>query len=261
MERHRSPGVSDTSLELASFPDRGFLADAGALPSSSPLSELPASPFDGARLPAAPKDSEDAFEPVKGAHWHRGIRFASRSEAACGMLLERFVPGFGLEEHRTFQVPVYDYAKGTTKTIDFLVNGVYVEFHPPRFWREGKRYGDFKNAKEYFDYRRELKSLGTPEEKRAFREETKRFLTERYAEERRRIAARFSGDPQTELIVVTSAESLYEQVIRRFGSGYPSKKEFVREFDAIVAEVKANDGDPELSRRQKSFRRPRRKAD
>lgn len=173
------------------------------------------------------------------------------------MLLERYVPGFVLQEHRTFQIPVYDYQKGTTKTVDFMVNGVYLEFHPPRFWREGKRYGDFESAKEYFDYRKQLKALETPEEKRTFKEETQKMLSERYAEKRRAIVTAFTGDPATELLVATSPETLYERVIERFGANYPSKEEFAEEFWAIVAEVKLNDGDAGRSRKQRNF--PRRK--
>lgn len=204
--------------------------------------------------PAA-KRKKDDFELNPGQHWHRGINYASRSEAACGDLMERYIPGFQVIEHKSFQVPIYDYNKGTTKTVDFLVNGVYVEFHPPRFWREGKRYGDFKSASEYFSYRHKLKSLDTPEEKRAFREETQKLLTERYAGERQAIIARFKGDPNIELIVATSAESVYENVIRRFGQGYPPKAEFLKQFWAVVDEVKANNSDIVKAKAQRDFQR------
>jgi hypothetical protein len=169
--------------------------------------------------------------------------------------MERYIPGFKVVELQTFQVPIYDHNKGTTKTVDFFHDGAYIEYHPPRFWREGKKFGDFKNAKEYFDYRRHLKSLTTPQEKREYREEIQEKLSERYADERRAIISRFKNGAEIDLIVAKDASDVYDRIILRFSPKPPSKAEFMRAFHDIELELKEIESDSKKAIYHRNFKR------
>lgn len=171
-------------------------------------------------------------------NWFHGVRYASLSEAACAAMLEQYVPGFEAKVLETYEVPVYDAQAGVTRTIDFKIGDTFIEFHPPRFWRQGKRYGDFESADEYFAYRKALKKQKRPEDKRMFRREIQRQLTARYYKKRRAI---LDGDERfrdKELIVATSPEEFYSKVMKRFGKDLPSKKEFISTFRNIVKALK-----------------------
>lgn len=168
-----------------------------------------------------------------GQYWHNGVRYASCSEAACAELMERYIPGFKSVPEKTFQIIIYDYNKGTYKTVDFKVGGCLFEFHPPRFWKSGKRYGDFKDYSEWKAYRGRIKRAETNTQKKAIRALTRKLLNNNYYEKR---MTAIESNPKfrgIELIVAASAEEVYKKVIKRFGQNYPSQKAFVAEFNAI----------------------------
>ena len=81
-------------------------------------------------------------------------QFCSRSEAICAELLRRFIANFELREGLTFQVPIGSDGRGNTYSVDFLVDGVLLEYHPVRFYRNKKGFGDFRDSDEYRSYTR-----------------------------------------------------------------------------------------------------------
>lgn len=60
----------------------------------------------------------------------RELRFGSRSEASLAQLFERYIPDWKAEMGKTCQIPIGPY------TIDFLVDGALVEYHPILLSRE-----------------------------------------------------------------------------------------------------------------------------
>src|SRR5687768_15126019 len=93
----------------------GGLPSTARLESSNDLSALKVPPLVTPNVTESYSPSLSSFSAHK--NWHRGVRYDSRPEAACGELLERLVPGFKVEEHKTFQIPIYDHEKGTTRFI------------------------------------------------------------------------------------------------------------------------------------------------
>lgn len=187
-----------------------------------------------------------------GGYWYHGSHYASCPEAACSVLMEKYIPGYKNVPHKTFQIPVYDFKTGTTCTIDFLVNGVFLEYHPPRFWKMGKTYGDFNSAGEYFRYRKALGAKETPEEKREYRETTQRKLQDRYQTERREIVAGNPDYASIPLVVAGSPAEFYDKILARFGSNLPPREEFLSDFRSLTNEIRAKNKTLKLQEQQKT---------
>lgn len=174
---------------------------------------------------------------------HRGINYRSFHEAACGELLEKYVKDFKVVLHQTYEVPVHGRRNDPTRYVDFYVKGMLVEYHPPRFWRSGSSYGDFKNGREFFEFRRKLRECETPEERREVREQTKQTLHLRYRKERLKA---INSDPEwagTRLEVATTAGDFYDKVICQVVKSPPPREIFLDEFYRIVRAVqRAVDG-------------------
>lgn len=148
------------------------------------------------------------------------LTFGSKSEMACGLLLEKYIPEFELKTGETFQVPV---ALG--KTVDFKIGDVYVEYHPINLLFE-------------FDDRQALRQL-----KNACRHVKKNYRTQIYeaiksemAEKyyrRRKFAIDGFTSKDSELIVVKSPEEVYKLLIKRFAESYPKQAKFIAEFNRL----------------------------
>ena len=149
------------------------------------------------------------------------LSFASRSEYACGMLLERYVKGFELHQGVTYQVGV-----GHNKTIDFLINGVFVEYHPI-------------NLKFEFDNPIALRMVlgGTrhvnQHAKREIIEGIKLELAEKYYR-RRKFLVTIAAGKDTELICCFNAEDFCKRVIRRFSDNAPKVPELMKQWNRLV---------------------------
>lgn len=149
------------------------------------------------------------------------IRFASRSEMAAGLLLEKYIPNFHLSVGETMQVPI-----GLNKVCDFKVNDVFLEYHPMNLHFE-------------FDDRQALRQLKAAcrHVKKPFRDQIyeaiKAELSEKYFRRRKMLISMHTGDPACELIVAQDASDLYRQVIKRFALEYPKERAFVREFEIL----------------------------
>lgn len=150
----------------------------------------------------------------------KSLTFASRAEYACGVLLEKYIPGFELETNKTFQVNV-----GFGKTIDFVVNNVFVEFHPISLHRE-------------FDNRVALRHLlhSLKHVKQSTRQDIAEAIADEMAEKyyrRRRFLVTVHAGADKELIVAHDKRQFYRYVIRRFGKDFPTEDVFCNEFNRL----------------------------
>jgi hypothetical protein len=145
-----------------------------------------------------------------------GHNFCSVSEAACGILLSVLLPNFKLQEGETFQIPI-----GHSRTVDFKVGETLVEFHPLRLAQKLER------ATEFY-------SLKAP--KRLV--ELARLERQQYRERREKAVA--AGPLRSsELIIVTTPQELFLQVICRFTHN-PTLNvvEFCELFWSLVDQIK-----------------------
>ena len=175
--------------------------------------------------------------PHKGGIWYEGVRYGSAAEAAVGKMMERYIPGFKIEELLSFQVPAYDYKKGTMRTLDFKVRDIVLEYHPPRVWRNGHRFGDVQQSSEFFEIKRQIKAATTKEEKRAIRQNFEKKLTKEYADMRRELLDMNSALRNCELIVATSPDDFFKKVLKRLGEKTPPMKELKQEYNEVLQDV------------------------
>ncbi|MCB0331715.1 MAG: hypothetical protein KDD70_18720 [Bdellovibrionales bacterium] len=178
--------------------------------------------------------------------FHFGVRYDSGSEAACAEMLERYIPNFRTIPHVTYQVPAFDEQTGGTRTIDFRVGDKLIEFHPPRTWRHGKKFGDFESAKEYADFRREINSRKSREGKGKVRERWESMLTERYRQKRQALADSNPALQGCKVIVATSGAEFYDKVIRPLSPKPPPRGAFIAEFKFLARQVFLNNQNPLL---------------
>jgi hypothetical protein len=151
------------------------------------------------------------------------ITFASYSEYAAGVLLEKYVPGYELKMGLTFQVPI-----GHNKTCDFLVNGVFVEYHPCNISHE---FDDRQALRKFFTA---LKHIKAP-----FRDQIISSISDELSEKyyrRRKFLISMHGGKDSELIVSKNSSDLYHDVIKRFSTSAPKKEDFIREFKKLSGE-------------------------
>jgi len=186
-----------------------------------------------------------------------GIRYASRSEAACAILMQRYIPGFKIKDGKTFQVPIGVSSGGHLRTADFMVQDVLVEYHPPRIHKSSKKPGDFKNWQEYNNYRA-VYNRCSPGQKVTLKKLTELKLTRNYTEKRLEQITQGLEHQGRELIVATSAADFYDKVLKRFaGPNLPDKESVLREF-RIATRKPTELGGRKRSKGQKREKRSRR---
>lgn len=149
------------------------------------------------------------------------ITFASNAEYAAGVLLERYIHNFQLQTGTTFQVPI-----GFNKTCDFLVNGVFVEYHP-------------LNLNHDFDDRQALRQFWSAMRhvKQPFRDHIVTALSDELAEKyyrRRSFLITMHAGKDSELVVARNATQFYRQVIKRFSNQPPREARFLQEFQRLA---------------------------
>lgn len=148
------------------------------------------------------------------------IRFASRSEYACGVMLEKYVPDFELQNGLTFQVGV-----GHNKTVDFYVNGVFVEYHPINISHE---FDNRAALRKLFDALQNVKQHTREAVINAVKDE----LAEKYYR-RRKFLVTMAAGKSAELIVSVSPKDFYRDVIKRFGVNIPNERGAMIEFQTL----------------------------
>jgi hypothetical protein len=151
------------------------------------------------------------------------LRFASRSEYACGVMLEKYVPNFELANGFTFQVGV-----GFNKTIDFYVHGTFIEYHPIVLQRE---FDNRTALRKFFDALKQVKSYY----KEAIIDAIKDELAEKYYR-RRKFLVTMAAGKDAELIVAVNPQDFYRTVLKRFGVNIPKEREALVEFQTLCRE-------------------------
>jgi hypothetical protein len=139
----------------------------------------------------------------------RHLSFGSKTEYACGVLLEKYVPGFELEMGKTMQVHI-----GYNKRCDFVVDNVFFEWHPINLQT------DFMNHAAYKQITGALRFC-KPHIASEIVEGLKHELAGRYIKYREFIIHQTFGK-DAELIVAGDFDSFYKRVLRRFGENVPS---------------------------------------
>lgn len=153
----------------------------------------------------------------------RPINFASYAEYAAGMLLERYIGDFELKNGTTYQVPI-----GHNKTCDFMINGVFVEYHPCNLNHE------FDNKKALRQFCEALKHI-----KQSFKDHIITAISDELNEKyyrRRKFLITMHAGKDSELIVCHDASDLYRNVIKRFSGNPPREAKFLQEFQILANE-------------------------
>ncbi|MCB0354677.1 MAG: hypothetical protein KDD64_14170 [Bdellovibrionales bacterium] len=181
--------------------------------------------------------------PPEGNFLLNGVKFHSRTEAAAGVLMEQYIPGFELIPWKTIQVPIGLGSGGDLQTVDFRFGNNFIEYHPPRV----KRFPSNRRAKrrrkneprKLRELRRQLNdSHGRPRRKKKLLQEMRDFLGEGY---RRKREMQLRNSPLVQrfsLFVVATPQELYQDVILRFGRRrLPSPERFVALFRDLTFQV------------------------
>lgn len=157
--------------------------------------------------------------------------FCSRSEQICAELLKRYVPGFELKPGLTFQVAIGSDGRGNTYSVDFLVDGVLFEYHPVRFFKNRKGFGDFLDREEYRSYTKAAHAL-KGESRRFFHDAMQMRLKANYFKKRRALLDQHPLFRRMELVVATNPEEFFTLIIKRFGRNFPHTSEsFLKVFE------------------------------
>ncbi len=169
-----------------------------------------------------------------------GHRFCSRSEAACGILLEKYIPGFTLTKGITYQVPIGISPEGHVRTVDFRFKDTLIEFHPPRIWSRVTRLGDIPTRKTARKLRKLLYSGKLPKKKKKMiREKLRSILKTQYWKRRRKAIDSGGVFQHCKLIVIGNAKELYEQVLLVLApENAPPLETFLREFSSLQKKCK-----------------------
>jgi hypothetical protein len=178
-----------------------------------------------------------AHNPGRYLDINSGIRFHSRSEAACAALMELFIPGYRTIEGVTYEVPVGTDAYGQTLRVDFRHDDTLIEFHPVRLWRSHRRYGEFPSPKEWREFNRQYHNCPREELSELIRK-TLHDLTQHYYRKKLGVIRANPELAHTELVVATNATEFYEKVICRFSPEPPLIGDFCELFNATAADVK-----------------------
>ncbi len=156
-----------------------------------------------------------------GNHYH------SAQEAAISGLFEIYIPGWKGERKKTLQV----------NGIDFLVNGTFVEFHPPKTYFGN---GDFQNPEEYQKFKaikkRILEKYGA-ERAKIFQRRVEGIIKTKYEQSRLKLieSSDYSGTP---LICCFSPEEIYDKVIVQNNLKTRPKNSFLSEFRILSSKIR-----------------------
>ncbi|MCI5064667.1 hypothetical protein MRY87_02960 [bacterium] len=179
--------------------------------------------------------------PPAGTYLLNGIRYHSRPEAACGFLIEKYIPAFSLEFGKTFQVPIGVGSGGDLQTVDFRFGDLFIEYHPPRVHghREKRKGRAQREPRELQRLRGVLRRRGLSREmKDRTYARIRAYLTRRYFEKRMNVLSESPVVGDFSLVVLGSPEELYRHLLvphaeRRL----PKLRTFTEEFTALLKKV------------------------
>jgi len=174
--------------------------------------------------------SDSLNEAVFGENCHnfKSLQFQSKSEAACAVLMQKYISGWKCIEGETFQVGLFQNRKA-----DFLIGPEIVfEYHPISLHRE--MISD--NARHSLE--RQLKHC-----KQYLKDEIidaiKDELYYQYFARRQILVKATPGLENAELIVAIDSKGFYRKVIARFSDSPPGLREFSKEWDNLMRQSKA----------------------
>lgn len=154
------------------------------------------------------------------------LKFGSKSECACGLMLESYVSDFKLKTGETFQVPLLG-----GRTCDFKVNGLWFEYHPIQLQFE------FKDKQAYRQLMSTLKRVAK-HDRETIASSLVSEKAEQYYRKRSFLIEGTIGHRNFELVVADSPKEFINQVLKRFSAKLPSNKKLSDEFKQIVMSLK-----------------------
>ena len=150
----------------------------------------------------------------------RPIRFASREEAACAILLEKYCSPWLVQPNSTYSIKV------GPREIDFRVGDTFIEYHPVNLSRE------FDCRKSYFRLEGALKDCPY-----TAREEIRKCIQAEFEVKyfrRRRMLLDVSGFKENPLIVAHSPKDFIQNVVYRFAKDWVDEKKALQVFNDVV---------------------------
>lgn len=180
--------------------------------------------FQGSRVDLSREEMRgDNFRKGFQRLFHCGIKYDSRSEIACSILLQRYVSNWSPCEGVTYRVPI-----GFKRTVDFYLpeQNVFVEYHPIQFMHE---MADAKAGRAIINILSRLDNRY----RRPLTEALERELTVQYFR-KRRFTLDYSSNPRyssARLIVAPNAEDFIELVLVPNGA---RRNEALSEFKRII---------------------------
>lgn len=153
----------------------------------------------------------------------RPIRFASREEAACAVLLERYCSPWLVVPGETYAIKI------GPREIDFKVGDSFIEYHPINLSRE------FDCRKSYFRLEGALKDCPY-----TAREEIKKCIQAEFEVKyyrRRRMLLDVVGLKHSPLIVVHNPKEFITNVLMRFATERPDYSRALQIFHEVVRSV------------------------
>lgn len=167
-----------------------------------------------------------------GSYVLEGVRFSSRSEAACGYLMEKYISDFSLKIGQTFEVPVGVGSGGDLQTVDFRYQDIYLEYHPPRIYSE--KYC----AHKYRASCRNKKGRNAKQARSEYLNKLRRKLTYRYLEERMDILSNSIVVDNFKLVVATSPAEFFHDFLKLYADkSLPTFKRFLELFYFLQKQV------------------------
>jgi hypothetical protein len=167
--------------------------------------------------------------------------YHSASEAAIADLFIEYIPGFSIEKGKTWQVNGNGLKLGA---IDFMVNGSFVEYHPPRAYYSKKNCGDLRSPEEYHKFKiikARIKERSGRE--RVFQRRIENIIKTRY-QEARISAIEDSGYKGTPFIYCADIKDVYEKIIVPYSNYSQSLDSFKRKFNQRLKQIKRSNEKP-----------------
>lgn len=174
-------------------------------------------------------DREESNELGSSSLEQKYIKFDSRSEYACAVLLEIYVKDWKCIPSQTFQVPV-----DKNRKIDFRVGDMFLEYHPIVLQRE------FLNPIAHHEFNEALKELPKNQARAIHRAITQEYESQ-YCR-KRRYAVIYS--PFEELnnlkVVCCFSEKEFFATLRKIGNKVPSDGQLFKEWNALMEKENDN---------------------
>jgi hypothetical protein len=162
-----------------------------------------------------------------------GINYSSRSEAACGILLQRYISDFKVDLGKTFEVPVGFGGGGDLQTVDFRYKDNFLEYHPPRIYSE-----NYHAHYRYTANNRGRRQANKRQARSDYFNNLRRKLTKKYLLNRMKILSNSLVVDSFTLVVATSPTELYHDFLKNHADrSLPNLKRFLADFHDLQSKV------------------------